>query len=104
MNKFTTDVNETIRWGYTLGTNKGMLDDKLRLNVSATYFLINVNGAAQNKALSVNGRVGYVVKEQHTFDVSFNLITRNTINSTTPGTRDLLANFGYTYAFGGKKL
>lgn len=104
VNKFTTDLAETVRWGYTLGANKGLLKDKLKLNASATYFLINVNGAAQNKALSVIGRMGYVVKEQHLFDLSFNLVSRTTVNSTTPGTHDVLANFGYTYNFGGRKL
>lgn len=103
MNQFTTDRNETVRWGYTLGANKSLADDQFRINMSGTYFTINVDGEPQSTALSFNGRVGYTLLEHHTFDLGASLISRTIVNSEDEGIRDLLANFGYTYNFRGKK-
>jgi hypothetical protein len=103
LNKFTTDLNQTVRWGYTLSGNKSLAEDQFKINLSATYFTIAVDGQAQNKALSFNGRVGYTLLERHTFDLGASLISRTVVSSDDPGVRDLLANFGYSYSFGGKR-
>ena len=100
LNQFTTDLNETMRWGYTLGTNKGLLDNQLTLNGSATYFTISVDGSSQSSALAFNGRGSYRIKEKHTIDLSLGLVTRRQVNNDDGAVKDMLANFGYTYNFG----
>lgn len=103
LNQFNTDVSETTRLGYTVGGNKGMLDNQLRLNASATYFTVKTDGAASSNALSINGRIGYAIKDKHTLDLSVSLVSRTIAGSDEPGIRDILANFGYTYNFSRKQ-
>lgn len=103
MNQFTTDLNETVRWGYTLGGNKTLSEDHFRINFSATYYTIDVDGQLESTALSFNGRFGYTLLDQHSFDLGANLISRTSKKNDTANVRDLLANFGYTYNFGSRK-
>jgi hypothetical protein len=103
MNRFITDVSETIRLGYTVGGNKSLLDNQLRLNASATYFNVKTAGAASSNALSINGRIGYSIKDKHTLDLSASLVSRTIAGSDEPGIHDILANFGYTYNFSRKQ-
>ncbi len=100
LNQFTTDASETIRLGYTLGLNKSMFDNQLRMNGSATYFTVRTDGSAQSNAISVNARVGYTIKEKHSLDLSASLVSRRLAAESGPALRDVLANFGYTYNFG----
>jgi hypothetical protein len=100
LNKFTTDVNSTDRWGYSLGGNKSFFDDQLSLNLSATYFTIAVDGTAQSTALSFNGRGSLRIKEKHSLDLGVGLVNRNQVNSDEGSVRDILANFGYSFNFG----
>jgi hypothetical protein len=100
LNKFTTDLNQTDRWGYSLGSSKTFFDDQLNVNASATYFTIAVDGAQQSTALSFNGRGSLRLKEKHSLDLSVGLITRKQSNSDEGSVRDILANFGYTFNFG----
>lgn len=100
LNQFNTDVSETTRMGYTVGVNKSVLDDDLRLNASATYFTVNTDGSAQSNALSINARIGYSIKEKHSLDLSTSIVSRKLAASEDPAMRDVLANFGYTYNFG----
>jgi len=99
LNKFTTDLNQTDRWGYTLGSNKTFRDDIITVNASATYFTINVDGAKQSNALSFNGRGSLRIKERHTLDLSLGLVSRKVLNRANSDTRDILANFGYNFNF-----
>lgn len=100
MNRFTNGTNQTRRWGYTVGGNKGMLDDQLTVNASATYFTINLNDRKQSTALSFNGRGSWKVKEKHSFDLGVGLVSRKLFNGPTAGkVRDVLSNFGYSYSF-----
>lgn len=100
VNQFDTDASETVRWAYSVGTNKGLLDNQLTLNGSATYFTINVDGKPQSNALSFNGRAAYRVQERHQLDISVSLVSRKMTEDTGKDFRDVLGNFGYTYNFG----
>jgi hypothetical protein len=100
LNQFSTDASETVRWGYSLGSNKGLLDNQLTINASATYFRINVDGEAQSNAFSLNGRGAYRIKERHQLDLSFSIVNRTTPADESKNFQDVLGNFGYTYNFG----
>ena len=100
LNKFTTDLNQANRWGYTLGSNKSFLDDQITVNASATFFTIDVDGARQSNSLSFNGRGSLRIKERHTLDLGVGLVNRKVVNRDNANTRDILANFGYNFNFG----
>src|SRR5690606_23160756 len=99
LNQFTS-TTETVRWGFTVGANKGLLDNQLQLNGAATYDKINVDGAPQNTDISSNTRLGYTIKERHNINLALQFVSRNNLNAEEEAIRDVLGNLGYTFNFG----
>jgi len=98
-NNFTTDKNETFRWGISSGISKALAKDKLKTGANVSYFSTLLNRVNYSATWSVGVNVGYQPHKGHSFNLGLNIVNRSFTDGKNPGSFDFLGNFGYTFNF-----
>lgn len=95
------DVNSTAinSYGLTMGSGKNFLNRKLQISTSATFFLNNVNDKKDGNTISWNLNGNYKPHKNHQFNVTSNLLNRQSDNSTVKDFNEIRVITGYIYSF-----
>jgi hypothetical protein len=98
-NNFTTDKNETFRWGVSSGISKALAKDKLKTGANVSYFSTLLNNANYSSTWSIGANVGFQPFKGHSLNLGLNFVNRSFADGKIPGSSDFLGNFGYTFNF-----
>lgn len=97
-NDFMAEKITTSRWGATLGGNKRMIDDKLSMNISGTYYSSERNKQKDTNTLSFNYGLNYQLNKHHGFNAGMNYIVSES-KVANRSFNEFLGNFAYTLSF-----
>jgi hypothetical protein len=96
---FTTDINQTVRFGLSAGGSKALAKDKLKLGANASFFTTQLNGTSYSNTLSIGGNASYQPHKGHSLNFGLNLVNRSFTAGTIPGSMDIIGYFGYSFNF-----
>jgi hypothetical protein len=97
-NRFERETSETSRFGFNLGGNKKLIEDKLNLQSSLAYYR-NTNNGGKGNTIALRGSVNYQVVKKHNLFLNLSWIKRTLDNKTSFSGSDFLGNLGYNMSF-----
>lgn len=93
-------VMHSSTFGPTLAVNKMFFDKKLRASLSCSYNTSYLDGAAQNRVLSVRGNSAYRLGKRHSFNLGITFLNRKTGRQEKERKyNELVATLGYAMSF-----
>lgn len=95
-NTFKNTNSSQSRIGLTAGGSKQLAKKKFNLNASATMYQNKTDGVSNGATYMVRARLNYKIVNNHTLNLSLNLINRKFKNDSQNNFNELLIRFGYS--------